>query len=330
MSRSTDSYRQKLVKQRALHVLNEAEKSLSYLREQTGPDFLKCVDLLRKNKGKIVTCGVGKSSFVAMKMAATLTSVGREAVFIHPTDAFHGDSGVIKNSDILLCFSFSGESNELLHLISYAKKIFNVKAITLTGNVRSRLAKLSDATLNIKIDKEGSPLSLAPMASISASLVASDMLVSALVDPKFFSKDMFAKFHPGGSLGLKLKRVGDFMERGKHVSLVKETQLLQKALVEMTKKGRGVVGITHKDGRLSGIITDGDIRRFFLSHDTHQHTYARDAMTKNPKTITEECSLFDALDIMTRHGISSLFVVSKEKFPIGMIHIHNIVGHTVS
>ncbi len=315
---------------RALFALGEAQKALNNLKKATGKDFVLSADILKDRSGKIITCGVGKSSFVAMKMAATLTSIGHQAVFIHPTDALHGDVGIVAEADVLVCFSFSGESEELIRLIKHVRNVFKIKVVSFIGNSKSRLAKLSDSVIKIKINKEGSPFSLAPMASITASLVASDMLVVAITDPQTLSKYSFVKFHPNGSLGLKLKKVSDFMETKNRVPLINEFKPFQQALVEITKKGRGVVGVTKESGNLVGIITDGDIRRFFLTQSTHKNKLAKDVMTRNPKTISSGQSLLDALNLMTKYGITSLFVLDKGKIPVGMIHIHNIVGETLS
>lgn len=316
-------------KNRALFTLSETQKAINSLKKTVGVEFVRPIEILKNREGKIITCGVGKSSFVAMKMAATLTSIGHPAVFIHPTDALHGDVGIIAELDVLICYSFSGESEELIRLVKHVRSAFKIKVISFTGDSKSRLAKLSDSVIKIKIHKEGSPLSLAPMASISASLVASDMLASAITDQNLLSEHSFVKFHPNGSLGLKLKKVSDFMEKGKQLSLIKDDSTLKKAVVSITNKGRGVVGIVNSKGSIVGVITDGDIRRFIMKHVSLKNIMARDIMTKKPKTIGPEQSLQSALNTMSRLKITNLFVVNKKNIPVGMIHIHNIVENVL-
>lgn len=314
----------KEVKNRTLFALKEAQKALGYLAKLEG--FDEALAVLEGRKGKVITCGVGKSSYVAMKFAATLTSLDQEALYIHPTDVLHGGAGAIKKGDVLVVVSSSGESAELLNLTKYLKDNLQIKVVSIVGNRHSRLVKLSDATILAKIDEEGCPLSLAPMASTTAALVAADMLAAALTEPHPLSRKNFARNHPSGSLGLKLKKVKDHMDSS--VPVGKSDLSLARTLKVITDKGRGVVAVTDKTGKMVGIITDGDVRRFLLKSKSIENHTAASAMTRRPKTISAEASLFEALGKMNEYSITSLFVLDRKSRPVGLIHIHDILGQS--
>ncbi len=297
------------------------------LREKS---FVRAVNMLASRQGKIITTGVGKSGFIAMKAAATLTSLGHPSFFLDSMAAMHGDAGMVRNGDVVIAFSFSGESVELGKLLKYLKRSFSVNVIGVTGNKSGTLAKISDIALFLHVKKEGCPLGLAPMASTTASLVVGDLLASALTVPETFKKEHFAKFHPGGSLGLSLKRVKDVMTGKEHISLVISNATFGQALQNTTRSNLGVIGIVDRDGRLVGVITDGDIRRILLKNDQPKEVAVRKVMSSSPKTIGEDKTLKEALVLMEKHKITSLFAVNSDKKLTGIVHIHQILESSVS
>lgn len=291
-------------------------------------DFLSAIDTIEERRGKIITLGIGKSGFIAMKTAATLTSLGHEAVFLNPLDALHGDSGIIKSGDVLLIFSFSGTSPEITKLIRHVRSHTPIHTILITGDPSSTLTKFSDHVISYRIDREGCPLGLAPMASTTAALVIADCIASALTSPEEFSHGHFARFHPAGSLGLSLKKVSEVMVTGEDLPVVLETSILNEALVEINLKKRGVVAVVDHTQRLVGVITDGDLRRIILNYDNPKVEIVGSIMTKEPKVITEDHSVKDALKVMEAHKIMNVFVVNESQIPVGLIHLHDIIENT--
>ena len=288
------------------------------------PIFNRSIRAIGKRKGKILTVGVGKSSFLAMKMAATLTSLGHPTFFLHPVEAMHGDTGVVSDGDIVIAFSFSGESLEVVNIIKYFKRTFDIKIVSITGDKTSSLAKLSAYPIVIKVKNEGSPLGIAPMASTTASLVVSDLIASGLTSELKFKKQHFAKYHPGGSLGLSLMFVKDYMST--KVPSVEENTPFKNALSEITKGGFGFTGVLDSKGVLKGVITDGDIRRFLLKEKDITRAIAVDLMSNKPKVVHKNDSLKDALGLLEQFKVTNLFVIDNKMKPIGVIHMHDIVG----
>ncbi|MDO8565345.1 MAG: KpsF/GutQ family sugar-phosphate isomerase [bacterium] len=304
-----------------LYAIKELSKAL--------PAIEKAASLIAKSKGKLLTTGVGKSSFIAMKVAATLTSLGQSAVFIHPVDALHGDLGIVRDGDTIVAFSYSGESEEIIKVGQYLRKAFKVSVIAVTGKSLSRLGKLADVVISIAVKEEGSPLGLAPMASTTAMLVAGDMLASSLTSREVFAKEHFAKFHPGGALGLELAKVESLMKTGRSMPIVRESSSTKAVLKNMSLKKLGITAAVNREGRLLGVVTDGDIRRWLLAGGKPSLDTAKEIMTKNPKTIQAGRSLKEALRVMEVHHITALFVVDKTNRPKGVIHIHDIIGKNV-
>ena len=235
---------------------------------------------------------------------------------------------MLSEGDTLLALSFSGESKEVVKITAYAKKHFEVPVIAFTRDKNSSLGKLADCCIEVKVDNEGSPDEMAPMASTTTTLVLGDML-AAMLTGNDFKKDSFARFHPGGSLGLKLKKVKDLMRIDKNLPIVKEVDIFSKVLKEIDSKKMGATGVVDSDNKLSGIITDGDIRRFFIHGKNIGQVQARDFMTKNPKHIKEIDSLEIALTKMEEYKITHLFAVNNQMKPVGIIHIHDIVENTL-
>ncbi len=313
----------------ALQCTQDAIKNLGTIIHTT--DFKDAVGLLDMRKGKIIATGIGKSSFVAMKMAATFTSLGIYTVFLNPSDALHGDIGVISDGDILVSFSFSGETTELVKILRYAKKEFGIQTIAITGNENSTIAKRSDAQIAIKVKEEGDPLNLAPMASTTVSLVVSDLLAVALASRNSFEKSDFARYHPAGSLGLVLRKVADYMIPWKVAAFVSESASFFDAVQKIGESGAGVAIVLDGKRHVVGVFTDGDIRRTLLEHDGDVlHTKPiNKLMTKHAKTIHKNDNLKKALSILEQNKITSLAVVdAKDKF-VGILHMHSILEESL-
>ena len=317
------------LERRIAHTLLKEQEGIEALRGSLG-DIVRAAGLIKERRGKIIVTGVGKSGFIGMKTAATLMSLGHAAHFLHPVEALHGDTGLVCDGDVLLAFSFSGNSSEVNRIVAYLKKTFDVRVVAVTGRSDSELARQSDVCICVPIQEEGCPLNLAPMASTTASLVVGDLLASALTSPDSFNKKQFARLHPGGSLGLQLVRVSEAMLTGKDMPLVREETPMTEVLKEITKKKRGITGVANNSRELVGIITDGDVRRFLMKYGTIKGRTARDAMTKNPKTICAEETIEKALSAMKDYKVANLFVVDGTGALAGVIHMRSILNEYVA
>lgn len=298
---------------------------VSRLIDRINNDFGRACQYLLDCKGRIVVIGVGKSGHISKKIAATLASTGSPAFFIHPSEAKHGDMGMITKSDVVLALSYSGESEELISLLPYLKRL-DVPLIALTGKPHSTLAKAATINLDTSVEKEACPLGLAPTSSTTAALVMGDALAMALLDTRGFTEDDFALSHPGGSLGRRLLlRVNELMHQNTDIPVVKHNASLKEALVEMTQKKLGMTTVVDEEGRLTGVFTDGDIRRAFDNNaDVHETTIER-VMSRNPKTISGNILAAEALNIMETFKITSLVIVNDNHQPKGIVHIHDIL-----
>jgi arabinose-5-phosphate isomerase len=271
--------------------------------------------------------GVGKSGFIAMKMVATLVSLGKDAVYLNPLDALHGDSGIVRDGDVLILFSFSGSSPELIRLVKHFKKHFKIKVITVTGARTAPLRELSDGVITFSIAGEGCPLGLAPMASTTASLVIADCIASALTSPDEFKPEHFAKYHPAGTLGLSLTPVHKVMRIGKKIPKILAQASFEDALHIITlQKLVQIVGIVNEDNRLIGAFADGDIRRMILKHGDLRGKSISEIMNPNPRTVHQGDTLHAALSLMREYKVNNLFVIDDDSRYIGFIHIHDIIG----
>lgn len=305
----------------ARHTIEKEIEALKIMENEFDENLTKALDLMQNTKGRVIITGMGKSGHIGRKIAATLASTGTPSFFVHPGEASHGDLGMLTVDDTVLAISNGGESKELSDILVYCKR-FGIPLIAMTKNPDSSLGKAGDILLKLPDDGEACPLGLAPTSSTTATLVLGDVLAVALMERKGFSKTDYKQRHPGGKLGAILQKVSDLMHTGDELPLVKETTSMQDALLIMSSKMLGCVGITNDDGRLIGIITDGDLRRC-LSSDLLQRT-AGDIMTRNPRTISPDVLAAEALKVMntTGKGITQLFVIQDNK-PIGIIHIHD-------
>ena len=307
---------------RTLAIENEGLNQLiDELKGDMGAAFDQAVSRLATIKGRVIVTGIGKSGHVGQKIAATFASTGTPAFFVHPSEASHGDLGMITQDDLILALSWSGETVELKPLITYSRR-FNVPLISLTSRPDSALAQQSDIALILPRAKEACPHGLAPTTSTTMQLALGDCLAIALLEAKGFTAHDFKIFHPGGSLGANLKHVSDMMHKEAALPLVGDDVVMTQALVTMTAKSFGCLGIVDKQGRLAGVITDGDLRRH-MGPQLLQATTAQ-IMTRNPKTVTPQMLASAALETLNASRITALFVVERGK-PVGIIHVHDLL-----
>lgn len=284
------------------------------------------LDFMQNSKGRIIITGMGKSGHIGRKIAASLASTGTPSFFVHPAEASHGDLGMITEDDVVIAISNSGESRELVDILNYCKR-FGIKLISITKNPDSSLGKAGDVVLELPNNGEACPLGLAPTSSTTATLVLGDILTIGMIERKGFSKEDFNDRHPGGKLGSILKRVSDLMHVGQEMPILDENANMQAVLLEMTSKRLGCVGFVNQAGDLTGILTDGDLRRCLSSQILEEK--AMDLMTKNPKTISPNAMTAEALKIMHDKKITNLFVIENKK-PVGVIHIHDLLNNGVA
>lgn len=309
-----------------LNVLGEETTALKNYIEfiETDSDAINALEeaclLLSKTKGRIIVSGMGKSGHVARKIASTFSSTGQQSYFVHPSEASHGDLGMIGKDDTLILLSNSGETKELQDILFYSKRHM-IPIVAISCAKESTLSSFATVTLHIPLKKEACPMGLAPTTSTTLMLALGDALAITLLSWRGFSNTDFKVFHPGGKLGQQLTHVSDAMHK-KNLPLVDENTPMGECLLVMTKGGFGCVGVLDQDGHLSGIVTDGDLRRH-MNESLFSKT-ANMVMTKNPKVGTKNMLMVDALIYMQKYSITALFIVDKEK-PIGIIHIHDLL-----
>jgi arabinose-5-phosphate isomerase len=303
----------------ARRVLRLEAAGIEALSRSLDESFLHALELLDHVTGRVIVTGMGKSGHIARKLAATMASTGTPASFVHPAEASHGDLGMITDHDAVIAFSNSGETAELADLVTYAKR-YEIPLIAITGRAESTLARAADATLLLPDVPEACPMGLAPTTSTTVMLALGDALAVAMLERKGFSADDFHVLHPGGKLGRLLLRVGAIMHTGDALPLLGPNASMADVLLVMSGKSFGCVGIVDDNKRLSGIITDGDLRRH-MSGDLLALT-ARDVMTPNPKTIRPDALASEALGYMNGRSITILFVVENGT-PVGIIHLHD-------
>ena len=299
--------------------------ALAALAQRVDAQFARACEIILAGTGRVVVTGMGKSGHVGNKIAATLASTGTPSFFVHPGEASHGDLGMITPADVVLALSNSGETDEILLILPIIKRM-GAKLIALTGNRDSSLARQADAVLDCGVEKEACPHNLAPTASTTAALAVGDALAVALLNSRGFTRDDFARAHPAGRLGRRLLvYVGDIMRTGDAVPVVKRDALLRDALLEMTGKGMGMTGVTDKDGRLLGILTDGDLRRL-LNRNIDVHTApVTEVMTPDPKTTRADRLAAEIVALMRANKIYVLFVVDEQHRVVGALNMHDLL-----
>lgn len=296
-------------------------EGLKALKASLDGPFSAAVDLLAAARGRVVVTGMGKSGHVGRKIAATLASTGTPAQYVHPAEAGHGDLGMITSEDAILGLSWSGETAELSAIIAYAKR-FDIPLVAITADPASALGSAATICLTLPRAEEACPNGLAPTTSTTMQLALGDALAIALLEQKGFSASDFRIFHPGGKLGASLQHVSDLMHQGEALPLVTGERLMGEALLVMSSKGFGCLGIIDKNGELLGIITDGDLRRHM--GDGLLARRAEEVMTRKPKTISPAMLASEALNLMNAAKITSMFVVEHGK-PVGLVHIHDFL-----
>ena len=311
----------------AIKTIDSEIDTINHLKDSVKAENLtKSLDFMQNSKGRIIITGMGKSGHIGRKIAASLASTGTPSFFVHPAEASHGDLGMITEDDVVVAISNSGESRELIDILNYCKR-FGIKLIAITKNAESSLGKAGDVVLELPNNGEACPLGLAPTSSTTATLVLGDILTVGMIERKGFSKEDFNDRHPGGKLGSILKRVSDLMHTGQEMPILDENSNMQAVLLEMTSKRLGCVGFINQAGDLTGILTDGDLRRCLSSKILEEK--AIDLMTHNPKTISPNAMTAEALKIMHDKKITNLFVLDGKK-PIGVIHIHDLLNNGVA
>jgi len=306
----------------ARKTIDSESKSIAKLADLLTDDFLKAIEIIYNSKGRLVVTGIGKSAIIAQKIVATMNSTGTPSLFLHASEAIHGDLGMVQSEDVVICISKSGNSPEIKVLIPILKHFGN-SLIAITGNTTSFLAKGANYILDTTIENESCPNNLAPTNSTTAQLVMGDALAVCLMELRDFKTHDFAKYHPGGALGKKLLlRVGDMLDQSHKPEVTPETNI-KKVIFEISEKRLGVTAVI-EDNKVIGIITDGDIRRMLNHNDTFAHLTAKDIMTKSPKMIQLSARVTDALNILEDFSITQLIVTDQEEYK-GVLHLHDIL-----
>jgi arabinose-5-phosphate isomerase len=304
----------------ARRVLRTEANAILGLVDRIGESFERAVQLLYECRGRVIVTGMGKSGIICRKIAATLSSTGTSAFFLHPAEAIHGDLGVIRSDDVVLALSHSGETEELVKLLEAMRRI-GAKLIAMTGAARSTLGQAADVTLDCGIAEEACPLNLVPTASTTAALALGDALAMTLLVRKGFREEQFASLHPGGKLGKRLMRVEQLMHTGTSMPVVSTTTPMRDVVHEMSSKRLGMTCVVDAQGRLAGVVTDGDLRRHW--EQIHRST-AADVMTPNPVTVGRERLAVEVLRIMEERKITSVVVVSESHVVEGVVQIHDL------
>ena len=305
----------------ALQVLNDEIDGINLLKKFFDSNFEDAVRAIYDSSGKVIVTGVGKSGHIGRKISATLSSTGTPSFFIHPTEASHGDMGMIEKNDVIFAISWSGETTELGDIVRFAHENKN-KLIGLSSNEKSHLAKSSDIPLNLPAAKEACPNGLAPTTSTTMQLIVGDALAISLLNIRDFNKDNFRSLHPGGRLGAILAKVKDVMHVSDETPILNKGCKMSEAIIKISEKGFGCIGITSED-MLIGIITDGDLRRHMGPEMLEKNV--EEIMTKDPLNISDDLLVSDALKLINKQGVQGLFVTNQDKKPIGFVHFHDLI-----
>ncbi len=309
----------------AREVLHIEAAAVLALTQRIDENFLQALNIILACEGRVIVSGMGKSGHIARKIAATLSSTGTPAYFVHPAEASHGDLGMITAKDVFVALSYSGESQELITIVPVIKRQ-GARLISLTGNPRSSLAKASDVHLDAAVDKEACPLGLAPTASTTAALALGDALAVALLDAKGFGEEDFARSHPGGSLGRRLlTHVRDIMHSGKGVPAVNQNATLAEAVLEISRKGLGMTAIIDDAQQVLGIYTDGDLRRTLEKRVDFTTTLISAVMSRSPRSIAPDALAAEAVQVMEQYNISQMLVTDTSNKLVGALNMHDLL-----
>ncbi len=300
--------------------------AIADLQNSINEKFVEAVETIYASKGRVVLTGMGKSGLIARKIVATLNSTGTAAIYLHPTDALHGDLGMVRSEDVVILISKSGNTEEISNLLPMLKRM-SVKLIAMCGNVDSKLAQESNIFLNIAVKEEACPYDLAPTASTTATLVLGDALAVSLLKKRNFTAKDFAFLHPGGSLGKRLSlKIKEVMITGDRIPRVTKETSIKDVIIEITSKRLGTTCVLESDGTLAGIITDGDLRRLLEKTLNISGLFAKDVMTGKPKVMKEEFLASFALQQMENFKITSLVIVDDQNRPVGIVHLHDLIN----
>ena len=306
----------------AIESIISQSDALRVVASSIDSSFDDAVKLIHKSKGRVIITGIGKSAIIASKIVATLNSTGTPSIFMHAADAIHGDLGLVQENDIIICISKSGNTPEIKVLLNIIKRLNN-KLIAITGNLKSSLALSADYIFNSYVEKEVCPNNLAPTTSTTAQLVIGDALAICLLNLKKFTKDDFAKYHPGGILGKKLFLTVEGLSSQNQLPSVNPNSNIKEVIIEISEKRLGVTAVIEND-KVVGVITDGDLRRMLATSDDISNITAKEIMSKNPKTITSDSMAIEARKLMESSEISQLIVLKNNKYA-GVIHIHDLI-----
>lgn len=311
--------------QKGKEIIRIEAEAIAALESHINGNFAASVDLIFNAKGRVVITGMGKSGIIARKIAATMNSTGTPSAFMHPSDAVHGDLGMVTPNDIVICISKSGDTVELRQLLPRFRQI-GVKVIAMIGNSNSPLGKQSDLVLDTSVKEEACPYDLAPTSSTTAALVMGDALAITLLQKRNFTKEDFAMFHPGGNLGKQLLlKVDAMMITGSDIPVVNENVSVSDAIVEISSKRLGATCVVNNAGVLCGMLTDGDLRRLLQRRIDILNLKVGQVMTQNPKTISQNILAAQALEVMESFKITQLVVVNTNHHPVGILHLHSLV-----
>jgi arabinose-5-phosphate isomerase len=310
-------------------VLDIEARAVQALVQRLDGGFSEAVDLLYDCKGKVVVSGMGKSGLIGQKIAATMASTGTPSFFLHPAEGLHGDLGMVARGDVLIAISNSGETQEILQLLPFMERM-GIPVMAIVGRMSSTLAKNSTVALDVSVAEEACPMGLAPTASTTATLAMGDALAVALLEKRGFKEQDFAQFHPGGTLGRRLLvKVRDVMHVGKELPQVRETVSASEAILEMSAKKLGMTTVVDQAGALAGIITDGDLRRFFQRGGDFSNTTAGSLASRHPKLIGPDELAAKAVEMMERYSITTLVVADTVKHIVGVVHLHDLLKHGI-
>jgi arabinose-5-phosphate isomerase len=311
--------------QKGKEIIRIEAEAIAALESHINGNFAASVDLIFNAKGRVVLTGMGKSGIIARKIAATMNSTGTPSAFMHPSDAVHGDLGMVTPDDVVICISKSGDTAELRQLLPRFQQL-GVKVIAMVGNLNSPLSKQSDFVLDTSVKEEACPYDLAPTSSTTAALVMGDALAITLLQKRNFTKEDFALFHPGGNLGKQLLlKVDAMMITGSDIPLVKENVSVSDAIAEISSKRLGATCVVNDAGILCGMLTDGDLRRLLQRRIDISNLTAGQVMTQNPKAISQNMLAAQALEVMESYKITQLVVVDTDHHPVGILHLHSLV-----
>lgn len=314
------------IKEEIKSILEKEAQAISEISYRVSNNVEKAIEIINNCHGKIVLTGMGKTGIIARKISATLASTGTSSIYLHPAEAIHGDLGMVSEKDVVMMISNSGESQELIEILPYFRTHEN-KIICLTGAPHSTLAQSSQVLIDIGVPRNMEPLGLVPMASTTAALSMGNAICTIILQQKNFKKSDFALRHPGGFIGKRLLlKVKDVMHTGEQNPVIDNDKNLKKAIMVMTSKGLGCASVINKQGKLVGIITDGDLRRILQTHENPLSRNITDLMTKDPQSLTPDTDGLDALELMEKYKITMLPVVNDDYEPIAMLHMHDLIN----